>query len=159
MTDRLDRIEAALDRQIELNAQFRTELEIISNAIESQRGEMTQIKLGFLDIQQSIAGLEQTVAQLLQTAQTQGQAIAQLGQAAQTQGQTVAQLLQTAQTQGQTIVQLGQTAQTQGQAIAQLGQTAQTQNDTSQRIQSNIEVLVNLFARHVSDGHGGQNTR
>ncbi len=117
MTDRLDRIEAALDRQIELNAQFRTELEIISNAIESQRGEMTQIKLGFLDIQQSIAGLEQTVAQLLQTAQTQGQ------------------------------------------AIAQLGQTAQTQNDTSQRIQSNIEVLVNLFARHVSDGHGGQNTR
>jgi hypothetical protein len=44
MSDKLDRIEATLDQQLLLNAQFRTELEILKNAVESQRAEIGDLK-------------------------------------------------------------------------------------------------------------------
>lgn len=63
---RLDRLEAALENQFALNASLRTSIEILNNAIESQRQETTELRAAAEALLQT-AQIRQSNIELLAT--------------------------------------------------------------------------------------------
>lgn len=52
MSERLDRIEAALEQQVEVNASLRTSIEVLNNSVET-------LRLGLADTRASVEALLQ----------------------------------------------------------------------------------------------------
>ena len=61
---RLDRIEAAINNQFALNAELRTSVEILNNAVETQRRETTELRSAVESLLQ-IAQIHQRDIELL----------------------------------------------------------------------------------------------
>ena len=59
MSERLDRIEAALEQQVGVNASLRTSVEILKLGLEDTRKSVEALKLGLEDTRKSVEALLQ----------------------------------------------------------------------------------------------------
>ncbi len=62
-SDRLDRIEAALDRQVSVNGDLRTSVEVLNNTVNSLQASVSDLRVSVNDLRFSMESLLGTVQQ------------------------------------------------------------------------------------------------